>query len=124
MEKFAEVSQESPENEEKIGRDAPPTPRSLEHPGLGVRAQVKELTQGDLERFGAAIVGEMARNPENSTSQRRGNALRAAIAAGWFEELAPVIAVSQVNDQAPAVVALLGEWIDRLYIEVTTIPPK
>ena len=50
--------------------------------------------------------------------------MRAAITAGWFSEIQPAITVDQVADQEPAVIKLLGDWIDQVYGEVTIIPPE
>ena len=91
----------------------------LEHVGLGVRARIKDLTQGDLEAFGAALVGEAT----DSASQRRGAYLRAALVAGWFVELVPALEAEQVIGQSPARVRLLGDWVDQIYGEVTNVPP-
>lgn len=93
---------------------------TIEHKGLGVRATIKPLTQRDLENFSAAVVSEETR----TATQRRGANLRAAIKAGWFSELDPAMTAEQVADQRPAVVRLLGEWIEAIYVEVTTIPPE
>jgi len=93
---------------------------TIQHKGLGIRAVMKELTQRDLENFGAALALEKM----ESASQRRGANLRAAIRAGWFTELEPAIAVDQVADLLPVVVKFLGEWIDLVYAEVTKIPPE
>lgn len=93
---------------------------TIEHKGLGVRATVKALKQRDVEVFSQVLISEEVR----TASQRRGANLRAAIQAGWFTELTPAMTVESVADQAPAVVRLLGEWIEAVYAEVTTVPPE
>lgn len=91
----------------------------IEHKKLGVKATVKRLTQRDLEKFGESLALETPA----SASQRRGANVRAAINAGWFEGLTPAMTADEVGDQPPTVIKLLGDWIDQVYGEVTTIPP-
>jgi hypothetical protein len=96
-------------------------PRKLTHRSMGVAAELKEpLTQGDLEAFGDALMREKL----ISASQRRGAYLRAAISAGWFKTLAPEMKAEEVAAQPPAVVRLLGDWLDQVHDEVTAIPPE
>ncbi|MHB0922608.1 MAG: hypothetical protein ACYC3H_01410 [Bellilinea sp.] len=94
---------------------------AIEHKKLGVKAVLKPLTQRDLEKFGEALAAEPT--PAASASFRRGANVRAAIKAGWFEELTPAMTVDEVGDQPPSVIKLLGDWIDQVYGEVTNIPP-
>ena len=94
--------------------------KTIEHKKLGVKATIRPLKQRDLESFGAAL----AQLPSESSSQRRGANVRAAITAGWFSEIQPAITADQVADQEPAVIKLLGDWIDQVYGEVTIIPPE
>lgn len=96
-------------------------PRTITNKTLGVKATLVEpVTQGHLERFGA----HMAEEQTGSASQRRGANVRSALSAGWFVALSPEMTPTQVSDQDPRVVRLLGDWIDRVYAEVTTIPPE
>ena len=93
----------------------------VEHKTLHVKANIKDnLTQRDLEAFGAVMASESGR----SASEHRGSNVRAAIIAGWFTELEPAMTADQVYDQHPAVIKLLGDWIDKVYGEVTEIPPE
>lgn len=93
---------------------------TFEHKKLGIKATIKSLKQRDLEAFGAAI----SKEPKGSKSQDAGANVRAAIQAGWFTELTPVMTVEQVGDQSPAVIRFLGAYVDAVYQEVTTIPPE
>jgi len=92
----------------------------IEHKKLGVRAVIKPLKQRDLEAFGAAL----SETPSESASQRRSGNVRAAIQAGWFSEITPPLTIEDIPDQLPVVIKLLGDFIDRVYSEVTTIPPE
>ncbi len=94
--------------------------KTIEHKKLGVKAVIKVLTQRDLEAFGAAYSEEKT----NSASQMRGANTRAAIKAGWFAELEPAIKAEEVGDQPPAVVWILGDFVDQAYREATAIPPE
>jgi hypothetical protein len=93
--------------------------RTIEHKKLGLRATIKPLRQRDLESFGAAFAPESI----TTASQRRGANLRAAIRAGWFTDLQPAMTADEVGDQPPAVVRYLGEFVEAVYGEVTTVPP-
>lgn len=95
--------------------------KTIENKKLGVKAMIKaDLRQRDLEAFGASRSEETA----ISMSQNRGANVRAAIRAGWFTELKPEMSAEQVGDQTPAVICLLGDWIDDIYAELVTIPPE
>ncbi len=93
---------------------------TIDHKKLGVHAEIKDLRQRDLEAFGAVI----AREDLGSASQCNGANVRAAIQAGWFKDLTPAISVDQVADQSPAVIRLLGSFVEAVYREVTQIPPE
>ncbi len=93
---------------------------TIESKKLGIKATIKSLLQRDLEKFGAALADE---GVLSSGSQRRGANVRAAIQAGWFTELKPELTPETVADQLPVVIKVLGDWIDLVYREVTTIPP-
>lgn len=96
--------------------------------------QLKEdLRQKDLEAWNAAFM----LLPRLGTAGQHGAAVRAAIAAGWIVEPTTRYAGAQngtgpqylldgvdVGDMHPAHVFQLGEAIDRLYQELTTIPKK
>ncbi len=95
--------------------------RTIENKKLGVKATIKEnLRQRDLEAFGESRAAETG----VSASQSRGANVRAAINAAWFTELTPAMTAEQVGDQIPAVVRLLGDWIDKIYVELIEIPPE
>lgn len=93
---------------------------SIQHKKLGVKATVRSLCQRDLEAFGAAITKEDL----GSASQRMGANVRAALQAGWFIELEPALTADQVVSQPPAVIRLLGGFVETIYREVTEIPPE
>lgn len=94
-------------------------PKTIENKTLGVKATIKPLTQRDLESFGSA----MSEEDTKSASQRRGANVRSAIRAAWFSELKPELTADIVGDQSPALIKLLGEWVEEVYREVTNIPP-
>lgn len=94
--------------------------KSIQHKTLEVRAKVKELKQRDLEAFGSYWMQERP----TSASERRGANVRAAIQAGWFEELEPAMTVEDTYNQDPRIIRLLGDAIDQIYEEVTAVPPE
>ena len=96
-------------------------PRIIEHKKLGVRLVIRapeDLTQADLERFGAAICADKGL----SKSEQEGANVRAGLAAGWILE--PAWTPEQVGAQRPAVIKWIAAFVDALYKEVTTIPPE
>jgi hypothetical protein len=88
-----------------------------EHPALGVKLVVNELTQGKLEK----LLENLKDKTGLPLGQYYGSLVRAAIIAEWLEE--PDWEVEDVADQKPAVIKWMGEQIDRLYAEATTVPP-
>lgn len=88
------------------------------HKTLGVSLKVEELSQGMLELY----LDEM--NGKNSLpiGKYYGEIVRAAVKVGWLVE--PAWSPEDVKTQKPAVVRWIGEQLDKLYGEATTVPPE
>ncbi len=94
-------------------------PTIIKNTALGIEIHVKyPITQGDMEKFGAA----MLKYPGEAQSLKRGAAVRSALEAGWLPD-APFTS-EQVPDQDPSVIVVIAKAIDTIYEEITTIPPE
>ena len=93
------------------------------HKRLGLRLVLPEaetLRQRDVEKYMAAFRDTKL---GDSLPEYHGRTLRAALKAGWVQEIEPNIGEADVADLHPAKVKWFAEKIDRLYTEATTIPP-
>jgi hypothetical protein len=102
-----------------------PGKAGVAHEKLGVRillAQAEELKQRDVER----LMREFnAQKGGSSQPEYDGRMLRAALACGrkWIKDIEPALKPDDVDGLAPNKVRWFVRQIDRLYQEVTAIPP-
>ena len=88
-----------------------------EHKGLGCSLTLLDgLKQKHLEDFAREYRGLDL----TSTSQDRGNTVRAAQKAGWILKPKDI----DVDDSDPRVIRWMAEKINELYLEFTEIPPE
>ena len=82
----------------------------------GFEIEVKDLTQKHIEDWSA----ELPNVKEVTVSKYRGDIIRAAVTAGWFEGEP----IGSVCDMKPQDVVWLAEQIADLYNELTTLSPS
>lgn len=94
---------------------------------LGIEVEIRDdLLQKDLEAYNAAF---REHNPLGSSmlvsaGERWGLAVRAAIAAGWFEKLEPPLTVEDVATTKPYIVRAIAAQVDKVYGALIDIPPN
>ncbi len=99
----------------------------------------KYLRQSDLEKFDMEVYRGNIDSLLIASASKFGARLRAAIGAGWFEAPETVkreilqngrkhyehlFDGQEVGDMTPAVVWLIGQEIDQIYNDMTTIDPN
>lgn len=90
----------------------------IEHKGLGLSTELKNLTQRDLERF-YAKQREVELKPENiSLPEFAGDVIRIASELDFFSER------FEIDDWKPAKVIYLKDELVRAIVEAVTIPPE
>ena len=94
----------------------------LEHAGLGVEFQVRDLKQKHVARQGAALRELLSADSISletaSTGEYYGCAVQSAFDAGWFLEPETL----DVDESSPAMIKWLAQEINRIYLEATEIP--
>ena len=91
----------------------------IEHKGLGLSTELKELTQRDLERF-YAKQREVELEPENiSLPEYAGDLIRIASELDFFSER-----FDDIDDWKPAKTIYLKDELVRVIVEAVTIPPE
>jgi len=91
----------------------------IKHESLGVDIKVKDdLRQKHIEALMDAFDGENTQG----IVRYHGAIVRSAIIAGWIES--PAMKAEDVGDMYPAVIRFVGEALDKIYSEITEIPPN
>ena len=91
----------------------------IEHKGLGVKTELKELTQSDLERF-YARQREDEIDPENiSLPEFSGSVVKIASELDFFSER-----FEGIDDWKPAKTIFLKDAFIKAVVEAVTIPPE
>lgn len=91
----------------------------IKHKGLGLSVELKEINQGDLERF-YAKQREVGLEPENiSLPEFSGEIIRIASELDFFSER-----VGNIDDWKPAKVIYLKDELIKAVVEAVTIPPE
>jgi hypothetical protein len=113
------------DNDETEMTTTMPDKTGAAHDKLGVRillAQADELKQRDVERLMREFNSQKG---GSSQPEYDGRMLRAALACGrkWIKDIEPALKADEVDGLAPNKVRWFVRQIDRLYQEVTTIPP-
>ena len=90
----------------------------IEHKGLGVKVELKELTQGDLERF-YAKQREVGLEPDNiSLPEFSGAVVKIASDLDFFDEH-----FEDIGDWKPAKTIFIKDELIKAIVEAVTIPP-
>ena len=91
----------------------------IEHKGLGLSVELKDLTQRDLERFYAKL-REVELKPENiSLPEYAGDLIRIASELDFFNER-----FEDIDDWKPAKTIYLNGELLRALNESMTVPPE
>ena len=91
----------------------------IEHKGLELSVELKDLTQRDLERF-YAKQREVGLEPENiSLPEYSGTLIRIASELDFFSEK-----FEDIGDWKPAKTIFLKDELVKAIVEAVTIPPE
>ena len=91
----------------------------IEHKGLGLSTELKEITQRDLERF-YEKQREVGLDAENiSLPEYSGTVIRIASELDFFSER-----FEDVDDWKPAKTIYLKDELVKAIVEAVTIPPE
>jgi hypothetical protein len=90
----------------------------LENTTLGIKLVTSDPDQDMFDKYLDRLQGKQSM----PVGKYYGEMVRAAIEVGWLIE--PKWTPEQVGKQKPKVIRWLGEKLDRLYLQETTVPPE